>query len=131
MVGESGGGGKAEEDEDEDENLFNTDVIEIPVISALSKKEVRRVHAMIDRVISQRKRMMEKMSDIIGSLKDMCKSTEQARGVMQQKAIKETVQEQLRNAEILGDEITYQGKTLSMFTAVNVLFLPLGFFSQV
>jgi hypothetical protein len=41
------------------------------------------------------------------------------------------MQQQLFFAEALNDEITYQGKALSMFTALNVLFLPLGFLSQV
>ena len=34
-------------------------------------------------------------------------------------------------AQVLNDEIVTQGKALSAFTVVNVLFLPLGFFSQV
>lgn len=141
-AGSIGRGNGDREEEEEEEDLFTAEVITIPVISASSKIEVRRIHAMIRKVIAQRKGMQDKMAEMIGSLKDMvskggsageggganswlqCKSTEQ-------EVIKETVKEQLRNAELLGDEITTQGKTLSMFTAVNVLFLPLGFFSQV
>jgi hypothetical protein len=46
-------------------------------------------------------------------------------------ATQSAMQQQLQFAEALNDEITYQGKALSMFTALNVLFLPLGFLSQV
>jgi hypothetical protein len=46
-------------------------------------------------------------------------------------ATQTALQQQLQFAEALNDEVAYQGKALSMFTAINVLFLPLGFFSQV
>ncbi|CCX14991.1 Protein of unknown function [Pyronema omphalodes CBS 100304] len=43
---------------------------------------------------------------------------------------KEVAKEQMKYAEALNDEIAYQGKSISAFTALNVLFLPLGFFAQ-
>ena len=39
-------------------------------------------------------------------------------------------QEQLAQAQALQEEIEIQGRTLSTFTIVNVLFLPLAFFTQ-
>lgn len=39
-------------------------------------------------------------------------------------------QEQRIQAQALQDEIEFQGKALSAFTIVNVLFLPLAFFTQ-
>ena len=49
---------------------------------------------------------------------------EQAHAYVQQ------VQEQRVQAQALQEEIEIQGKTLSAFTVVNVLFLPLAFFTQ-
>ena len=49
----------------------------------------------------------------------------------QGKSISAAIQEQIRCAEALNNEMTYQGKSISAFTALNVFFLPLGFFSQV
>ena len=43
----------------------------------------------------------------------------------------ELAQAQVKALEDVSAEVAYQGKTLSMFTALNVLFLPLGFLSQV
>jgi hypothetical protein len=45
----------------------------------------------------------------------------------QQAALSESLNDQVRYAEALSEEV---GKTISMFTLVNVLFLPFGFFSQ-
>lgn len=47
------------------------------------------------------------------------------------KELSEQAQAQEQRAQTLQDEIEFQGKTLSAFMIVNVLFLPLGFFTQV
>lgn len=45
--------------------------------------------------------------------------------------LKTELLDQKCQTQVLNDEIVTQGKTLSAFTVVNILFLPLGFFSQV
>lgn len=46
-------------------------------------------------------------------------------------SLDEAIIEQNQQAQSLKDEMTWQGSVLSMFTAVTVLFLPLGFFTAV
>lgn len=46
------------------------------------------------------------------------------------KELSEQAQAQEQRAQALQEEIEIQGKTLSAFTIVNVLFLPLAFFTQ-
>jgi hypothetical protein len=42
----------------------------------------------------------------------------------------ESLNDQVRYAEAPSEEVEWQGKTISTFTLVNVLFLQFGFFSQ-
>jgi len=41
------------------------------------------------------------------------------------------LEEQKGQMQALQDEIAFQGKTVSIFTVLSVIFLPLEFFSQV
>lgn len=48
-----------------------------------------------------------------------------------QKTIQTSAKEQIRQAEKIADEISFQGRNISFVTLLTVLFLPLGFFAQV
>lgn len=103
---------------------YYTNTIDIPVISSQNPAQMLHTLEKLDGVLEDRRSLRRKISDFINTLSKIVEQKDTT-------TLQQTIQEQIRYAEALNDEVTYQGKSISAFTALNVFFLPLGFFSQV
>ena len=69
------------------------------------------------------------LSEQVGAQAQQAKDLKRA--LLEQTLLVQEQKEQAQaQADALQEEIEVQGKTLSAFTVVNVLFLPLGFFTS-
>ncbi|KAI5788495.1 hypothetical protein EDC01DRAFT_660339 [Geopyxis carbonaria] len=109
---------------------YTEDMLKIPVISGESEntsEQIFYVLASLERVIENReevgRKIMQSMEKI-GKKIDV-KSSEELQSTMQEQLDAQKVQ-----GQALQDEITFQAKAISLFTVLNAIFLPLGFFSQ-
>lgn len=92
-------------------------------------------HALkkLNEVLEDRQNLRGKFSGLIDTLSRMGtqKDTEMLQKTIESSnsALKDAIREQISYTEALNDEVTYQGGTASVFTALDVLSLPLGVFS--
>ena len=118
-----------------DDERYDTNMINIPVISSHTPAQTPHALKKLNGVLEDRQNIRGRISGFIDVLSKIGtkKDTEALEKtiVSSNSALKDAVKEQTRYAEALNDEVSYQGRTISAFTALNVLFLPLGFFSQV
>ena len=143
-----------------DDERYETDMINIPVISSQNPARTPHTLKKLNGVLEDRRDVRGRISGFIdvlsriGTQKDtetLGKTIERSNSALKgavegqircakaldktietsNSALKDALKEQTSYAEALNDEVTYQGRAISAFTALNVLFLPLGFFSQV
>ncbi|KAI5809212.1 hypothetical protein BZA77DRAFT_391827 [Pyronema omphalodes] len=118
--------------------VYNRNTIRIPIISQLGNDVMSHTMTQIDTVLHERREVHEKLSQMIKNVRFLTKAAQNATlestiedSVNHASIVaKETAKEQVRQAEALTEEIAFQGRAVSAFTALNVLFLPLGFFAQ-
>jgi hypothetical protein len=91
-----------------------------------SQEQLRAAESIRGAVESQQAALEERMQGQLRAAESIRQAVES-----QQAAHDEKLQEQIRLAASLEAEVSFQGKALSMFTAVTVLFLPLSFLAQV
>jgi uncharacterized protein YoxC len=119
--------------------VYDRNTIRIPIISQLRNDVMSHTMTQINTVLHERKDVHENLSQMITTVRFLTKMVQnstleskiEASANTASNIAKEAAKEQVKRAEALNDEIAYQGKAISAFTALNVLFLPLGFFAQV
>ncbi|KAA8912326.1 hypothetical protein FN846DRAFT_324757 [Sphaerosporella brunnea] len=108
-------------------DINRTDVDRVYIPHLTDESTIARDVQRLRNLITERKQHREKFASLIAAIRKMF-DTVQAGDT--KTATQTALNQQLKYAEALNDEVAYQGKTISMFTAINVLFLPLGFFAQ-
>ncbi|KAI5788996.1 hypothetical protein EDC01DRAFT_728827 [Geopyxis carbonaria] len=109
-------------------NTYTTNTLHTPVVSGKMQgvnEQIGYANATLLKIINGRYEITEKCNKAIEEMRRSNNTLEK-----QTTALKGAISEQTAQAEQLTEEIAWQGKTLSAFTIVNVIFLPLGFFSQ-
>ncbi|CCX15013.1 Protein of unknown function [Pyronema omphalodes CBS 100304] len=112
----------------QDESGYNLELIDIPVISTINSTRINCTLQMISTVegeISNFQNRISQMAKVLQKFNGQVTEREEL-----QKTIQTSAKEQIRQAEKIADEISFQGRNISFVTLLTVLFLPLGFFAQ-
>ncbi|KAF8535204.1 hypothetical protein BDD12DRAFT_353684 [Trichophaea hybrida] len=109
---------------------YNANMMSIPVISG----NVQRTDEQLHYVVSSLGKTIEERQGFNKELSSFIKKIEKSRDGRSTDSLKSTLDaklsEQRDQTKALQDEIASQGKTISIFTVLNVVFLPLSFFTQ-
>ena len=110
-----------------DDARYDTDIINIPVISTQNPAQTPYALRKLNDVLEDRQNIRGRFLGFIDTLSRIeARKTQEASN----SAIKDAIEEQIRCAEALNQQVADQ-RIAALATALNVFFLPLGFFAQV
>ncbi|KAI5795412.1 hypothetical protein DFH27DRAFT_120979 [Peziza echinospora] len=118
-------------------NAHSLNLRKIPVVSDVGGSETMApVLAIVDKLVEERMEVKDALEGLRRRIMKLERVTEKSKSdkilQMQQSVFNDLLQskdEQRLASKVIADEISFQGKQISIFTVINAIFLPLNFFT--